>query len=103
MKTRKRYTDEFKNQAVELSELGKPVAEVASDLGISTDLIYRWKRERPQLAQGGSAGQRAVGEAAGADELRKLRREVTQLKIENDILRKAAVILGTAPHRKCAK
>jgi transposase len=103
MKTRKRYTDEFKAQAIELSELGKPVSEVASDLGISTDLVYRWKREVPQAAQGGSAGQRAVGEAAGADELRSLRREVAHLKMENDILKKAAVILGTIPHLKCAR
>ena len=100
MKTKNRFSNEFKAQAVELAGLGKPIAEVAEDLGISRDLIYRWKRESeareaPQLAQGGSEGHRAVGEVAGADELRKLRREVAHLKMENDILKKAAVILGT--------
>ncbi len=47
MKTRKRYTDEFKAQAVQLLEIGKPVSDVAADLGISTDLLYRWRREGP--------------------------------------------------------
>jgi transposase-like protein len=102
MKTRKRYTDEFKAQAVALAKLGKPVSEVAKDLEIPADLVYRWKKEDAQSAQGGSGGQRAVGEMAGADELRTLGgprapRQVVHLKRENDILKKAAIILGTAP------
>lgn len=44
---RKRYSEEFKTQAVELTELGKPASEVAKDLGITSDLIYRCRRERP--------------------------------------------------------
>jgi transposase-like protein len=40
---------------------------------------------------------RAGGEEPGADELRRLRRENAHLKLENDILKKAAVILGTKP------
>ena len=86
MKTKRRYTDEFKAQAVKLAKLGKPVSEVAKDLEITADLVYRWKKEDAQSAQGGSGGQRAVGEMAGADELRTLRREVAHLKRENDIL-----------------
>jgi transposase len=85
MKTRKRYTDEFKAQAVALAKLGKPVSEVAKDLEIPADLVYRWKKEDAQSAQ------------AGADELRTLRRQVVHLKRENDIFKKAAIILGTAP------
>ena len=97
MKTKKRYTEEFKAQAVGLAKLGKPVSEVAKDLEIPADLVYRWRKEDAQSAQGGSGGQRAVGEMAGADELRTLRRQVVHLKRENDILKKAAIILGTAP------
>ena len=99
--TRKRYSEDFKTQAVELTELGKPASEVAKDLGITGDLIYRWRRERPWLAQG-SRGKR-VEEATEADELRRLRREVANLKVENDILKKAALILGTAPQSKSGR
>ena len=96
--TRKRYSEEFKAQAVELVKLGKPVPDVAQELGIETGNLYRWTRsvrDTSQLAQVGSGSLGAVGEQAGADELRQLRRENAHLKQENDILKKAAVILGT--------
>ena len=95
--TRKRYTAEFKAQAVELVGLGKPVQEVAEELEIGTGVLYRWMRPGGQPAQLGSVGGRALGEEPAADELRRLRREVGNLKLENDILKKAAVILGTKP------
>ena len=91
---RKRYTPEFKTQAVELLSTGKPVAQVAEELCISSNLLYSW-RHSAQGAQLGSAGARAAGERSAADELRALRRENTLLRQENDILKKAAVILGT--------
>ena len=95
--TRDRYTPEFKAQAVGLVGLGKPVSEVAEDLGIGSSILYGWVRKNSQSAQVGSGGLRAVGEEPVADELRRLRRDNAQLKLENDILKKAAVILGTKP------
>jgi transposase-like protein len=95
--TRKRYTAEFKAQAVELVGMGKPVSEVAEELEIGTSLLYGWVHKGAQPAQLGSGGRRAVGEEPVADELRRLRRALATLKMENDILKKAAVILGTKP------
>jgi transposase len=91
-----RYTPEFKEQALGLLALGKPVAEVARDLQISTSLLYGW-RSQSQRTQGGSAGARSEGEPSEADALRALRRENTRLQAENDILKKAAIILGSRP------
>ncbi len=84
--TRKRYTPEFKAQAVSLVGMGKPVPEVAQDLEIGTSILYGRARKGPQPAQLASAGLRAVGERHEADDLRRLRREVANLKLENDIL-----------------
>jgi transposase len=95
--TKKRYTAEFKAQAVELVRVGRSVKEVAVELEVGVSLLYAWVYKASQLAQLGSAGVGAVGEEPAADELRKLRREVANLKLENDILKKAAVILGTNP------
>ena len=95
--TRRRYTAEFKAQAVGLVALGKPVPEVAEELGIGSSILYGWVRKEAGAAQLGREGLRAVGEEPAADELRRLRREVANLKLENDILKKAAVILGTKP------
>ena len=95
--TRKRYTAEFKAQAVSLVSLGKPVPEVAEELEIGEGILYKWVRKDAETGQVGSSGRRAEGEEPGADELRRLRRENARLKLENDILKKAAVILGTKP------
>ena len=99
---RKRYTPEFKAQALDLLETGKPVSQIAEDLCIASDLLYRWRRES-QGPQGDSAGPRAEGEGAAADALRALRRENAHLKMENDILKKAAIILGTKTQASSGK
>ena len=54
-------------------------------------------RQKPAAGQLGGEGHQAVGEEAAAAELSRLRREIAHLKLENDILKKAAVILGTKP------
>jgi transposase len=100
---RKKYTPEFKQQAVELVHLGKSVTEVAQELNIGDGILYAWVRKSKNASQLGSESQGAVGDMTETDELRRLRREVAHLKLENDILKKAAVILGTNPHPKTAR
>jgi len=100
-KQRKRYTAEFKSQAIQLLETGRPLTEIAEELCISSNLLYSWKSASTR-AQVGSEGPRAVGERDGADDLRALRRELARLLQENDILKKAAVILGTKPQPNSA-
>ena len=95
-KPRRLYTPEFKAQAIELLAIGRTVVELAAELCVSANLLYSWKSSS-QAAQIGSEGGQAVGENAAADDLRSLRREITLLRQENDILKKAAVILGTKP------
>jgi transposase len=103
-KARPTYTAEFKAQAIELLALGKPVNEVAEELRVSSNLLYSWRRASPpQGTQGGSAGVRAGGEDSGADALRALRREIALLRAQNDILKKAAIILGTKTPLDCGR
>jgi len=66
-------------------------------------LLYRSRRSLSQQTQFGSGARRAGGEENEADELRRLRRENATLQLENDILKKAAVILGTKPQPKRAR
>ena len=99
---RKRYTPEFKTQAVELLEAGRPASQIAEDFCISSSLLYRWRQDA-QSSQGGSVGARAVGEGDAADDLRALKREIALLRQENEILKKAAIILGTRPQSNCVK
>lgn len=101
-KPRKRYSAEFKAQAVELMAAGRPVSELAEELCVSANLLYNWRRS-VQGTQLGSEGLRAVGEETEAEELRALQREVVLLRQENDILKKAAIILGTRPRPSFTK
>jgi transposase len=95
-KPRKRYTAEFKAQALGLVETGRPVAEIASELCISTNLLYSWKQAL-RRTQGNSGTSRTTMDMEGPDDLRAMRRELARLRVENDILKKAAIILGTKP------
>ena len=99
---RKQYTAEFKAQILELAAHGRPVSELAQEFGVSAGLIHTWRRKasQPQLWSGEAGG---VGDQDVADELRLLRRHVADLQLDNDILKKAAVILGTKPQPKSGR
>lgn len=97
---RKQYTAEFKTQILELADHGRAVSELSQEFEVSAGLIHTWRRKAPQPPQFGSGGAGAVGDQDAADELRRLRRQVADLQLENDILKKAAVILGTKPQPK---
>jgi transposase len=92
----KRYDDEFKRSAIDLLESsGRPMAEVAGDLGIPYKTLERWRtlfrlREgsgRP--IQADKSPQVAQAELA---ELKDLRRKLAHTERERDILKKALAI-----------
>jgi transposase len=83
------YPAEFRTEAVRLVlHTNKTAAQVARDLGISAKTLSNWVRaERMGLARAAAPG--ALGESE-RDELRRLRKENHELRIEREILRKAA-------------
>jgi transposase-like protein len=86
-RTRRRFTAEFKAQAVErLLEGGRGLSEVATELGLSPGQLSAWRTEH--LAAG-SAEAIATRKAEQA-ELQRLERENRRLEEEVEILRKAA-------------
>ena len=90
-RTRRRFTREFKAQAVQhLLESGKPLSDVAAELGVSPGQLSQWRNE--QFAAG-SAEALAARKAEQA-ETQRLRREVKRLEEEVEILRKAAAFFA---------
>lgn len=88
---RKSYPEEFKREAVRLMETSsKPVAQLARDLGINDNNLYRWRGLYGRQPQNGSNGNGVEMEA----ELKRLRREVEVLRQERDILKKAMSIVS---------
>lgn len=76
-RTRRRFSDEFKREAVELLQgSGVSADQVSAELGVSTALLYRWARE---MSNERVAAARPAYEDL-ASENRRLRREVEFLK-----------------------
>lgn len=88
MNKKRQFTAEFKKEAVALvTEQGYTVARAASSLGISSKTLHTWvTRERCQ-----SEGALCDDERA---ELKRLRKENKELKIEKEILKKASAFFA---------
>jgi transposase len=88
---RRKYTEEFKREAVRLMAISdKPIAEIARDLGVNDNNLYRWRGLYGNQRQVKPNGSVAEMEA----ELKRLRREVEVLRQERDILKKAMSIVS---------
>jgi transposase len=94
MKKRKRknYTQEFKEEAVKLiTEQGYSFAEAGRNLGVNPNLLSRWKRD----IEGDSNRDLSPASAVSVQsELKRLRKENKQLRMEREILKKAAAFFA---------
>ncbi|OMF02630.1 transposase [Paenibacillus sp. FSL H7-0331] len=89
-KQRRTFTDEFKSQMVQLYESGKTRANIAREYDLSATALDRWIK---QSQTSGSFSEKA-NRTPEENELLALRKEIQQLKMENDILKQAALIMG---------
>jgi transposase len=97
MARRKKYSKEYKEAAVALSEQeGRTVEEVARELGIRGDVLRHWRQEAREAEQKGLRAFPGQGNARDV-ELARLRKENADLREANEILKKAAVIFARDP------
>ena len=89
---RQNYTNEFKEEAVKLiTEQGYSVAEASRNLGVNANMLGRWKRD----IESGSVKDATISDGVSIqDELKRLRKENKQLKLEREILKKAAAFFA---------
>jgi transposase len=111
-KRRRFFPDAFKREAVTAVRGGRPVSAVAAELGLPDRLVRGWLR----WAEGGgtvgsgaptpprepAAPARRVGPSPAdqAAEIARLRRELDRVRMERDILKRAALIFGQAADRR---
>jgi transposase len=95
-----KYSPEFREQAVELVRAtGKTVAEVARDLSINDTTLGNWvKADNAERGVPDGSGLLPLTAAERA-ELTKLRRENAKLRVEREILKKAAAFFVTESTR----
>ena len=85
----KQYPKEFKEEAVSLvREQGYSVSEAAKSLGIATNMLYKWKEKIESELDG-----KVLAEDERA-ELKRLRKEVKDLRMEKEILKKASAFFA---------
>lgn len=86
-KPRKVYEESFKKTIVDLYHSGKRVSELSREYGIPQTNIHKWIKRYSPI-------ETSTGEITSNDEIVKLKKQMAQLKEENEILKKAVAIFS---------
>lgn len=88
------YTKEFKLEALRLlAESGRPATEIAQELGIRRNQLYKWKEQ--MMTKGDvPSSKRGRPKKADQSELAKVKQELKRVQEENEILKKAAIFFA---------
>ncbi len=98
VKKYQKYTDAFKEEVVRRAiERRKPVREIARELGLNPQLIYKWKRQLDLKEDFPSKPKQTVPSPSllvvnkpELEEIKRLQKQIEKLEAEKDILKKAA-------------
>ncbi len=83
----RKYDDEFKRNAVKKVLDGQSVKSVSQELGVNESQLHKWRRAALAAGYGNKTGAELV-------EMTALRKRIRELEMENEILKKAALIFG---------
>jgi len=85
---RKKYDREFREGAVRIvEESGKPIAQIARDLGVNEGTLGNWVARAREAREG-----RGDLSKNDLEELKRLRAEVAELRMERDVLKRSVVL-----------
>lgn len=95
MKEKRQIFDRnFKLKAVDLSYERDNIKELANELGIRVELLYRWRAEFAARPQTSFPGNGKTTRSAEENEILRLERELAEMRMERDILKKAISIFS---------
>lgn len=89
-RARRKFSDEFKTQMVRLYQSGKPRTDIIREYDLTGSALDRWISQ----AQDSGSYREKDNRTAEENELIHLKKENQRLKMENDILKQAALIMG---------
>lgn len=91
---RRTFTREFKLNAVELSYSRANVVELANELNIRPELLYRWRSEFASYQGKSFPGNGIAKMTEEESEVSRLKKELAEMRMERDILKKAVSIFS---------
>ena len=94
MERRRKFDKEFKLMIVELSKSREDLKELAKELDIRVELIYRWRREFLEKKTGSFPGHGKPKHTPEEAEIARLKKELRDAQMERDILKKAVSIFS---------
>jgi transposase len=95
VQNRRKYDSDFKRNAVLLTEEpGRTIQEVAENLGINRDLIYRWRQQQRDNGELAFPGHGIMALTQDQKRIRELEKQLKDTKMERDILKKAMAIFS---------
>ena len=99
---RRHFTDEFKTEAIALlASSGRPLVQIASELGISPSMLRNWRNRQGGQNAGSAVPPKPAPTASSvsdpAVEISRLCRENDRLRMERDILKKTVAIFSEPP------
>lgn len=83
----KSYDEDFKKTIVSLYENGKGISELSREYGVGKSTIESWIKKFKTITT-------STGEVTNNDEILKLKKELQQVQIENEILKKVVAIFS---------
>ena len=88
------YDRKFKENAVKLSYQRDNINDLARELGIRSELVYRWRREFKEYGTGSFSGHGVPNLTPEMKELSNLKKQIQRIETENEILKKALGIIS---------
>lgn len=98
-KSRKQYDAAFKRKAVELSHVRGNVKEVAEELDILPEVLYRWRREHKTYQGNSFPGKGKPKLTDEQREIQELKKQLRDTELERDILKKAVGIFSKSDRK----
>ena len=97
-RTRRKYTQEFKDDAVRLVFEGIPIGEAAEKLGVERSCLGRWRTQYlERLENSGTGDDLAMSPKEMAAEIASLRKQLRHSDLQREILKKALAIFSQDP------
>lgn len=93
-RTRTTYSKQYKFDVIQQSYQRNNIKELADELGIRPELIYRWRKEYEKDESGSFPGQGVARQSSDEEKMARMERELAEARMERDILKKAIGIFS---------